>query len=307
MNNDTLTDDGAFKSGHIAIVGRPNVGKSTLLNRILGQKISITTYKPQTTRHRILGIHSTTHYQMVFVDTPGFHLGVKKRINRYMNKVALGALDGVDIILLVVQAGHWTDEEQQLLKHIKRQAVPVIVAINKIDVIRDKAILLPFLDSLSDRFNFTALVPLSAKRGTGLNELESELFKHLPIAPPYYEEDRVTDQSVRFMAAEIVREKLYLALHDEIPYGLTVEIETYKEQPNMDRISAIIWVEKASHKPIIIGQKGTGLKAIGQAARQAMEKSFDKKIFLELWVKVKTGWTDDQRALISLGYKNDIQ
>lgn len=294
-----------FKSGYIAIVGRPNVGKSTLLNTLVGQKISITTHKPQTTRHRILGIKTTERYQMIFVDTPGFHLGETRAINRYMNRAALSALHGVDIVLFVVEAGRWKTEDQSLLDKIPVDQAPVIAIVNKVDSVSDKRELLPFMATLAQRFAFHALLPVSARKGEGLNQLEKLIDGCLPQAPAYFDADQITDKSLRFLAAEIIRERLYLAMQQELPYSLTVEIEAFSEEPNINNISAVIWVEKTSHKGMVIGKRGAGLKAVGQAARKAMEELFDKKVFLQLWVKVKSDWSDDERALRSLGYQDN--
>lgn len=294
-----------FKSGYIAIVGRPNVGKSTLLNGLVGQKISITTHKAQTTRHKILGIKTTGRYQMIFVDTPGFHLGESRAINRYMNRAALSALRDVDAVLFVVEAGRWKAEDQSLLEKVPAGKAPVIAVINKVDTVGDKKELLPFLAELAGRFTFHALLPVSARNGEGLDQLEQVIDDCLPQAPAYFDAEQVTDKSQRFLAAEIIREKLYLSMQQEVPYALTVEIEAFSEEPEINNISAIIWVEKSSHKGMVIGKGGAGLKGVGQAARKAMEALFEKKVFLQLWVKVKSDWSDDERALQSLGYRDD--
>lgn len=299
------TTSSDFKSGYIAIVGRPNVGKSTLLNTLVGQKISITTHKPQTTRHKILGIKTTEQYQMVFVDTPGFHLGETRAINKYMNRAALSALHEVDAILFVVEAGRWKAEDQSLLEKIPEGRAPVIVVVNKVDTVNDKKELLPFMAELAGRFTFHSLLPVSARNGDGLDRLEKIVGDCLPQAPAFFDADQITDKSQRFLAAEIIREKLYLALQQELPYALTVEIEAFSEEPEINNISAVIWVEKSSHKGMVIGKRGAGLKAVGQAARKAMEELFEKKVFLQLWVKVKSDWSDDERALRSLGYQDN--
>lgn len=293
-----------FKSGYIAIAGRPNVGKSTLLNALVGQKISITTHKPQTTRHKVLGIKTTEHFQMVFVDTPGFHLGESRALNRYMNRAALSALHEVDVVLFVVEAGRWKVEDQSLLEKVPNNQGPVIAVVNKVDAVSDKKELLPYIAELASRFTFHALLPVSARDGEGLDRLEEIIGECLPQAPAYFDADQVTDKSQRFLAAEIIREKLYLVLRQELPYALTVEIEAFSEEPEINHISAVIWVEKNSHKGMVIGKRGAGLKAVGQAARKAMEELFEKKVFLQLWVKVKSDWSDDERALRSLGYQD---
>lgn len=293
-----------FKSGYIAIAGRPNVGKSTLLNALVGQKISITTHKPQTTRHKVLGIKTTEHFQMVFVDTPGFHLGESRALNRYMNRAALSALHEVDVVLFVVEAGRWKVEDQSLLEKVPNNQGSVIAVVNKVDAVSDKKELLPYIAELASRFTFHALLPVSARDGEGLDRLEEIIGECLPQAPAYFDADQVTDKSQRFLAAEIIREKLYLVLRQELPYALTVEIEAFSEEPEINHISAVIWVEKNSHKGMVIGKRGAGLKAVGQAARKAMEELFEKKVFLQLWVKVKSDWSDDERALRSLGYQD---
>ncbi len=291
-----------YRSGFIAIVGRPNVGKSTLTNALVGQKISITTHKPQTTRHQILGIKTSDDWQMLFVDTPGFHLGQNKAINQYMNKAALAALQDVDLVLMVLQAGTWTDEDQALLKKLSNVAAPVIAVVNKVDLVPDKTKLLPYLENLNSEYAFATLVPLSAAKRQGIDVLQQEIVERLPLGHPYYDEEQITDKSLRFLAAERIREKLFLTLHDELPYALTVEIEEFVEEAKINRISAVIWVEKPGHKGIVIGKKGENLKLVGRMARESMEGLFDKKVFLQLWVKVKAGWSDDERALQSLGY-----
>ncbi len=294
------------RCGHVAIVGRPNVGKSTLLNHLLGQKLSITSRKPQTTRHRILGIQSAEHYQILFVDTPGMHREQKKAINRVMNRSASSSLRDVDAVLWVVDARRWTDEEDWILEKIKGVQVPVILVINKIDTLEDKAQLLPLLNDLSSRHTFHAVIPVSALQGHNLDRLMELIPPLLPLAPPVYEQDQLTDRSHRFLAAEMVREKVMRQLGDEVPYELTVEIEQFVEEGRLMRIGALILVEKDGQKAIVIGDVGQRLKRIGTEARLDMEKLFDRKIMLSLWVKVKGGWSDDERALRSLGYGDDL-
>ncbi len=291
-----------YRSGLVAIVGRPNVGKSTLMNRLLGQKISITSPKPQTTRHRILGIHTAEDHQAVYVDTPGLHLGVKKAMNRYMNRAATGALEDVDLVLFVIQAGRWTDEDENVRQRLAKLQVPVVLVVNKIDRLKDRAELLPYLQKAADRMTFSEVVPLSALKGENFEPLAQIVAERLPEGPPMFPEDQITDRSERFMAAEIVREKLMRRLGQELPYALTVEIEAFRTEGEMRHIAAVIWVERAGQKKIVIGEKGAVLKSIGQQAREDMERLFDCKVFLQLWVKVKEGWSDDERALVSLGY-----
>jgi GTP-binding protein Era len=291
-----------FQCGSVALVGRPNVGKSSLLNRLVGQKISITSRRPQTTRHRILGIKTTGHYQIVFVDTPGLHTRQPRAMNRYLNRAASDSLGDVDVVVLVVEGTHWQEDDDWVLQKLRDLSCPVIAAVNKVDRVSDKQTLLPFLQQLAARREFADIIPVSARTGEQLAELEVALLKHLPQSPPWYDEDQVTDRSQRFLAAELVREKLFRKLGEEIPYGLTVEIESFKENSGVLHIHALIWVEKASQKPIVIGKKGLLLKEVGREAREDMQQAFDQKVFLQLWVKVKEGWADDERALQSLGY-----
>lgn len=291
-----------FRCGYVALVGRPNVGKSTLMNHLIGQKISITSSKPQTTRHRIIGIKTATDYQAVFVDTPGLHLNAKKAVNRYMNRTAKSTLADVDLIIFVVEAGRWTADDENVLRQVRATAVPVVLAVNKIDHLKDKAELLPLLQNLGRKMDFAALVPVSALRRDNLEELAKVVAQHLPENAPFYAEDQITDRSSRFLAAEIVREKLMRTLGQELPYELTVEIEQFKEQDGLLNIAAVIWIERDSQKPIVIGKGGNVLKKVGRLARTDMEKLFETKVYLQLWVKVKEGWSDDERALSSLGY-----
>lgn len=297
-----MPDASVFRCGYVALIGRPNVGKSTLMNQLIGQKISITSNKPQTTRHRIIGIRSEADYQAVFVDTPGIHLQAKKAVNRYMNRAAKSALDDVDLVVFVIEAGRWTPEDEHVLRQLKGVKQPVILALNKIDFIKDKDALLPLLQQLSGKHDFAALVPLSALKRTNLDEVLKVIAAQLPENPPLYDDDQITDRSSRFLAAEIVREKLMRTLGQELPYALTVEIEQFKEEENLLDIAALIWLERESQKSIVIGKGGELLKKVGQQARADMEALFQSKVFLRLWVKVKEGWSDDERALSSLGY-----
>lgn len=294
-------------SGYVAIIGRPNVGKSTLLNRILGQKISITTRKPQTTRHRILGIKTSEHSQVVYVDTPGLHREKKRAINRYMNKAASRTINDVDIIVFIVERLKWTDEDQYVLDKLESIKIPVILTINKIDQINDRKKLLPYMADVSKKMNFHQLIPISARTGKSVVELEKIIAQLLPSSDWLFPKDQVTDRSQRFLAAELIREKLMNRLGQELPYELTVEIEQFKKKKSLLSISAIIWVERQSQKAIIVGKKGEGMKAVGEAARKDMEKCFGEKIFLQLWVKVKHGWSNSERALHSLGYMDEYK
>ncbi|WP_281757235.1 GTPase Era [Succinatimonas hippei] len=290
------------KFGFVALIGRPNVGKSTLMNHLIGQKVSITSRRPQTTRNRVLGIDTQGEYQAVFVDTPGLHKEEKRAINRLMNRAAESALGDVELILLVVDATLWTDDDEMVFSKIENTKVPVVLVINKIDKLHDKATLLPLIERLSKRVSFKAIVPVSALRSTNLGDLKKLVFESLPEGPHCFSEDSITDRSSRFMAAELIREKLMRQMGDELPYSATVEIEEFKEEENLLRISAVILVERAGQKKMVIGAGGSRIKRIGTDARIDMEKLFDSKVFLNLFVKVKAGWADDERALKSLGY-----
>lgn len=290
------------RCGYVAIIGRPNVGKSTLLNCILGQKISITSRRPQTTRHRILGIKTIGDSQAVYVDTPGVHLGGKRAMNRYLNRAASSVLAEVDVIVFVVEGLRWTEEDEHVLRLLAPVKVPVILVVNKVDQVADKTALLPHLQSLAQRREFADVVPLSGKSGDNVAALERSVLERLPPSEPFFPEDQITDRSERFLAAEMIREKLTRRLGQEIPYALTVEIQEFKEEGGLLRISAVIWVERAGQKSIVIGKSGAVLKDVGQKARMDMERLFEQKVFLQLWVKVKEGWSDDERALHSLGY-----
>ncbi|MDH5483893.1 MAG: GTPase Era [Gammaproteobacteria bacterium] len=301
-----MTDDKhAFKCGYIAIIGRPNMGKSTLLNHILGQKLSITSRKPQTTRHQILGVKTTKSCQSIYVDTPGIHGGGKKAINRYMNKAASSVIHDVDVILFLVQSLKWTDDDQMVLSKLEHVDVPVILVINKTDTVENKDDMLPYLQELSQKYSFERIIPVSAKKGSNVNQLELLIEELLPENQPLFSEDQLTDRSERFLVAEIIREKLIRELGNELPYQTTVGIEQYKEKENITEIHAVILVETKGQKAIIIGNKGMRLKSIGTKARKDMEKLIDQKVFLQLWVKVKEGWSDSESALRSLGYDSD--
>lgn len=296
--------DADFRCGYIAIVGRPNVGKSTLLNALLGQKLSITSPKPQTTRHQILGIRSDADAQYIFVDTPGMHKG-GKAINRYMDKAAGSSVADVDAVIFVISADRWTEEDDYVLQRVQQAGNPVILAVNKVDKIEDKEKLLPLLAQLAQKMDFAHILPISAWKKTNLRELLGVVRGCLPQAAPFYPEDQVTNRSERFLAAEIIREKLMRKLGKELPYSLTVEIEKFVLDGNMYRIGALIWVERKGQKKIVIGRGGEGLKDVGAQARRDMENLFSRKVFLELWVKVREGWSDDERALRSLGYDHE--
>ena len=294
----------AGRCGYVAIVGRPNVGKSTLLNHMLGQKLSITSRKPQTTRHRILGIKTEDDVQAIYVDTPGIHKVERhgKAINRYMNQEASSALADVDVIVFVVDRLIWTDEDEMVLERLKHSRKPVILVVNKIDRLEDKEQLMPWLDQLSRRMNFAHIVPMSALQGHNMDRLERLVHDFLPRSAHFFGEDQITDRSSRFLAAEIVREKIMRQMGDELPYQVTVEIEEFTVEEDLTTISALILVERSGQKKMIIGEKGSRLKRVGQEARADMEKLFEHHVMLNLWVKVRSGWSDDERALASLGY-----
>lgn len=288
--------------GYIALVGRPNVGKSTLLNRILEQKLSITSKKPQTTRHSILGIRTENEHQFVYVDTPGIHQGNKKAMNRMMNKTAISVLRDVDVIAFVVDGSHWQEEDEYILKLIKQASAPCLLVINKVDKIVDKGQLLPWIDEISQRHDFAAIIPLSARTGVQVDELQQRLLPYLPEGPHLFPEDQFTDRSIKFLCAELLREKVFRFCGQELPYSVTVDIESYKDEGNLVRIHALILVEKDNHKRMIIGDKGQKLKEMATEARLDMQKMLDKKVFLQCWCKVKSGWSDNEHMLKQLGY-----
>ncbi|WOG25561.1 GTPase Era [Endozoicomonas sp. 8E] len=298
------------RCGYVAIVGRPNVGKSTLLNHILGQKLSITSRRPQTTRHQVLGIKTEDNVQTIFVDTPGMHKVEKKAINRYMNRAASSALTGVDAVVFVVDRLTWTEEDQLVLTKLSHAKCPIILVLNKVDRLKErKEELMQFMQEVSDKADFKAIIPVSALHGHNLKELEKLIADLMPESIHFFPEDQITDRSSRFMAAELIREKIMRQLGDELPYEMTVEIEEFKQEMRPKGpllvISGLILVERSSQKAIVIGDKGARLRQIGQEARIDMEKMFDSKVMLNLWVKVRGGWSDDDRALKSLGYDFD--
>lgn len=290
------------RCGVVAIVGRPNVGKSTLMNHLIGQKISITSRKPQTTRHRIHGILTRDDYQIVFADTPGIHREQQRALNRSMNNAAVTALEDVNLICFMVDALKWTDADDYVLKLLRRVSTPVVLVVNKVDTLEDKTRLLPHLSELAGKREFVEVVPVSALGGHNLNELELALARHLPESEFWYDEDQVTDRSLRFMAAEIVREKVFRQLGQELPHQVAVEVEVWEDTPTLTTISAAILVERRGQKKILIGTGGDRIKKIGIDARRDIEALIDRKVMLNLWVKIRSGWSDDERALRSLGY-----
>lgn len=288
--------------GYVALIGRPNVGKSTLMNHMLGQKISITSRKPQTTRHRILGIDTSDDGQIIFMDTPGMHQDEKKALNRYLNRTADTTLLGVDVVVWLIDGLSWHEYDEQIFAKLKRAGLPVILAVNKVDKVKDKEEILAFFAEAKDRYPFAHMIPVSALKRVNLPELQQLILALLPENDLIYPEDQITDRPERFLVAEIVREKLTRRLGDELPYALTVGIERYEELPTLTKIYAVIWVERSTQKNIVIGKQGEMLKKVGTEARVDIEKLLDQKVYLQLWVKVKKGWSDSERSLKSLGF-----
>lgn len=288
--------------GYVAIVGRPNVGKSTLLNALLDQKLSITSRKPQTTRHQLLGIKSDSSHQILYVDTPGIHAAGKRAINRYMNRNAFSVIEDVDVVVFLVDRHHWTEDDQMVLEAVGKASAMVIIAINKVDMLKDKRTLLPLLSSLQARIPRAIVMPISAEKRDNLDALEQEVVKALPNAPFYFEKSQITDRTERFMASEVIREKLMRQLGDELPYAVTIQIDEFVEREAVTHISATIFVEREGQKTILIGKSGQRLKQIGIDARRDLEVLLEQKVMLNTWVKVKSGWSDSERALKSLGY-----
>ena len=305
MTDNTYTENTPTNAALVAIVGRPNVGKSTLLNKLVGQKVSITSKKPQTTRHRIVGIDTQENYQTVYVDTPGLHIEEKRAINRLMNKAAASSILDVEFVLFVVEGTRWHDDDQMVLNKLIAAQKPVILVVNKVDLYKDKAELLPHLQWLGSQLNFIDVVPLSAETGDNVAALRKVVQQHLPVCEFFFPDDYITDRSQRFMAAEIVREKLMRFLGDELPYAVTVEIERFKWEEKHFHIAALVLVERDSQKRMVIGNKGERIKQIATEARLDMADMLDAPVFLQVWVKVKSGWADDERALRSLGYGED--
>ena len=290
------------RCGYVAIIGRPNVGKSTLLNYILGMKLSITSRKPQTTRHQILGVKTEANVQCIYVDTPGIHQRRGTAINKYMNRAATSVLNDVDIILMVVQAGQWTEEDQLIIEKLRTTQCPVVLVVNKIDKLDDKKQLLPMIQDLSSQYDFSEIIPVAALNGVNVTILEEKLVPLLPENEHIYADDQVTDRSMRFLASEIIREKLIRELGQELPYTSAVVIDKYEEDTDIVRIHATIFVESVGQKSIIIGKKGARLKSIGTNARKDISKMVGSKVYLNLWVKVREGWSNDEQALRGLGY-----
>ena len=295
-----MADD--FRCGTATIVGRPNVGKSTLLNRLVGQKVSITASKPQTTRHRICGVASRGDGQIIFVDTPGIHRERGSAMSRYLNRTARAATDGVDVVIFMVEALRWTDEDEDVRRGLRESTTPVVLVPNKVDRIADRRALLPYLERIDTGDEFAEIIPVSARRAENLAALEDQVRRRMPVAPAMFPDDALTDRSERFLAGELVREKLTRKLDQELPYQLTVEIERFRGVKRILHVGAVVWVERASQKGIVIGKGGKVLKAVGAEARANMESLFGRRVHLEIWVKVRAGWQNDERVLNSLGY-----
>ncbi len=297
--------DSTTRSGLVTLAGRPNVGKSTLLNRLVGRKISITSPRAQTTRHRLLGIKTTEQAQIVYVDTPGLHTDNKGMMNRQMNRVADASLQGVDCIVLLIAASGWARGDEYPLERAAKQNIPVILAINKLDLLKDRSELLPLMEMSSRKAGFAEIVPISARTGANTDDLEKAILKYLPQQPFLYPEDQVSDRGERFLASELIREQIFRGFQQEVPYATAVSIEQFRRAKGVLRIEATIWVEKEGQKPILIGKDGQRLKTVGTRARLAMQKLFGGKVHLQLWVKVREGWSDSERALRSLGYSDE--
>src|SRR5579862_1274165 len=290
-----------FRCGFAALVGRPNVGKSTLLNALVGQKISIVTPRPQTTRHRIIGLAQLPRAQIAFVDTPGLHSQARRALNKAMNRTAAAALEDADLVVLVLEALVWKAEDELVLKRIARAERPVLVAVNKVDRVKPRERLLPYLGELDGRHPFLALVPVSALKETNLDDLRSSIAAHLPVSPPLFPQGELTDRGIEFRIAEMIREKLTLELNQEVPYGIAVEVERLAEEDGQLTVDAAIWVDREGQKPIVIGAKGERLKRVGTSARLALNGMLGRRLHLNLWVKVRENWADNARALRELG------
>ncbi len=293
------------KCGYIAVIGKPNVGKSTLINHIVGEKVSIVTAKPQTTRHQILAIATKVSGQMLFIDTPGMHVGQKKALNKFMNKTAANAVLDVDLILFLVESMKWSADDEQALKALEYSKTDVILVINKADLIKQKERLLPFANNVFQKYAFKEIFYISASKGKGVEDLEEKIFKYLPESENYFSEDQLTDKSTRYLVSELIREQLMLRFHQELPYSLTVEVESFKDKGHIVHIHALIWVEREIQKNMLIGKGGESMKHVGIHSRQSIQDLIGKKVHLKLWVKVKSAWADSDRLLQQLGYKDE--
>lgn len=292
------------RCGLVAVIGRPNVGKSTLINAVMGRKVSIVTAKPQTTRHRILAVHSSAEAQIIFVDTPGLHRKAGKAMNRMMNRTAASALADADLVLFVIEAGRWTEEDDDVLKRVGSAGVPAIALLNKIDEVHPKDRLLQAIDELSQRHSFAEIIPISARKHDNLDVLLGSIPNYLPESPPLFPAETQTDRGPEFFAAEIIREKLTVQMRQELPYGLTVQIERYEQEQRGIAVHAVVWVERDSQKGIVVGKGGRMLKKIGREARLELAEALQQPVHLELWVKVKDNWADNEKDLMSLGYES---
>lgn len=293
------------KCGYVAVIGRPNVGKSTLINQIVGEKVSIVTAKPQTTRHQILAIHTSSEGQILFIDTPGMHVGHTKALNKYMNRAAASAVVDVDLILFLVESLRWTKDDEQALKALQHTKTPVILIVNKADLVKRKEQLLPYADKIFKQYDFEDIYYISASKGKGVKDLEAKIYQHLPESENFYQEDQLTDKSTKYLVSELIREQLMLRLHQEIPYSVTVEVESFKDKGNIVHIHALIWAEREIQKNMIIGKQGETLKKVGSLARREIELLVGKKVHLKLWARVKSAWANNDRLLQQLGYKDD--
>jgi len=296
--------ESGYRSGFVAVVGRPNVGKSTLINAVMGKKVTIVTSRPQTTRHRILAVRTAEHTQIIFVDTPGLHRNAGKAMNRMMNRTAASALADADLVLFVIEAGRWTEEDDDVLKRVRTAGVPAIALLNKIDEVHPKDRLLKAIDELSQRHSFVEIIPISARKHDNLDVVLGSIPNHLPESPPLFPAETQTDRGPEFFAAEIIREKLTVQMRQELPYGLTVQIERYEQEQRGIAVNAVIWVERDSQKGIVVGKGGRMLKKIGKEARLELAEALQQPVHLELWVKVKDNWADNEKDLMSLGYES---
>ena len=294
------------KCGYVAVIGRPNVGKSTLINKIVGEKVSIVTAKPQTTRHQILAIETSEKGQILFIDTPGMHVGHKKALNKYMNRAAALSVFNVDLILFLVESLKWTSDDEQALKALENAKAPVILVINKADLIKNKEKLLPYANSLCQQYNFKEIFYISATKGKGTADLKNKIYHYLPESENFFADDQLTDKPTKYLVSELIREQLMLRLHQELPYSLTVEVESYKDMGHIVHIHALIWVERETQKNMLIGKHGESLKHVGIQARKEIQDLVGKKVHLKLWAKVKSAWADNDRLLQQLGYKDDF-
>lgn len=293
------------KCGYVAVIGRPNVGKSTLINNIVGEKVSIVTAKPQTTRHQILAIQTGPKGQILFIDTPGMHVGHKKALNKFMNRTAAAAVNDVDLILFLVEALKWSGDDEKALQALKHTKAPVILVINKDDLVKEKYRLLPFAEKVMQYYDFRDVFYISASKDKGVERLVDLIYQILPESENYFSDDQLTDKPVKYLVSELIREQLMLRFHQELPYSLTVEVESYKDQGHIVHIYSVIWVERAIQKNMVIGKQGASLKQIGVRARAEIEDLLGKQVNLKLWVKVKSAWADNDKLLQQLGYKDD--